>query len=203
MASWRDFDVPQSGACSLHGARPDRPRQRVRAIDAASRLGRRRQFVDIRRAVRAGQSQGALRSQRHRHCLECPAAPPHPSGAGNFLRLSRYAGATRAARDAALYRRLAADLQRAPGVPAKAAGSAAAATGDEQFHRDLPGVLAIKLRFRGDGGDLAGDGHFNVRPPRGTIFSCRTYSRLGSAVMHADAEYRVMQSLPLGQGRRE
>ena len=167
MASWRDFDVPQSGACSIHGARPDRPRQRIRAIDAASRLGRRRQFVDIRGAVRPGQSQGALRSQRHRQCLECPAAPPQPSGAGNLLRLSRYAGATRAARDAALCRRLAADLQRWPSLPAKAAGSAAAATGDEQFHRDLPGVLAIKLRFRGDGGDLA----------RGRAFQCPATAR--------------------------
>ena len=55
----------------------------------------------------------------------------------------------------------------APSLPAKAAGSAAGATGDEQFHRDLPGVLAIKLRFRGDGGDLA----------RGRAFQCPATAR--------------------------
>ena len=178
------------------------PASGIRAIDAASRLGRRRQFVDIRRAVRPGQSQGALRSQRHRQRLEYPAAPPQPSTAGHLLRFGRYAGAARTPRDAALCRRLAADHQRAPGSPAKTAGSAAGATGGEQFHGDLPGLLAIKLRFL-RGAISQEDGHFGVRPPRGTIFSCRTYSKLSSAVMHADAEYRVTQNLPLGQGWRE
>ena len=145
-ASWRDLDVPQSGACSLHGACPGRPRQRIRAIDAASRLGRRRQFVDIRRAVRPGQSQRALRSQRHRQRLEGSAAQAQSSTAGRLLWIGRYAGAARTPRDAA--RRLAADHQRAPGSPAKTAGSPAGATGDEQFHGDLPGVLAIKGRSR-------------------------------------------------------
>ena len=154
-AFWRDLDVPQSGACSLHGARPDRPRQRIRTIDAASRLGRRRQFVDFRRAVRPGQSQRTLRSQRHRQCLEGSAAQVQSSTAGRLLRLGRFAGAACTPGDVALSRRLAADRQRAPGSPAKAAGSAAGATGDEQLHGDLPRVLAIKLRFRGEGGDLA------------------------------------------------
>jgi hypothetical protein len=148
-AFWRDLDVPQSGACSLHGARPDRPRQGIRAIDAASRLGRRRQFVDIRRAVRPGQSQRALRSQRHRQCFEDPAAPPQPSAAGRLLRLGRSVAAARSPRAATLYRRLAADHQRAPILPAKTAGSAAGATGGEQFHGDLPGVLAIAV-LRGE-----------------------------------------------------
>jgi hypothetical protein len=148
-AFWRDLDVSQSGACSVHGARPDRPRHGIRAIDAARRLGRRRQFADIRRAVRPGQSQGALRSQRHRQRREYPAAPLQPSTAGSFLRCGRAAGAARTPRAAALYRRLAADHQRAPSLPAKTAGSAAGATGDEQFHRDLPGVLAITLRSCG------------------------------------------------------
>jgi hypothetical protein len=143
---WRDLDVPQSGACSLRGASLDRPWQGIRAIDAASRLGRRRQFGDIGRAVRPGQSESALRSQRHRQRRKYPAAPPQPSTAGNLLRLSRYAGATRTARDAALYRRVAADRQRPASLPAKTAASAPGATGGEQFHGDLPGVLAVKLR---------------------------------------------------------
>jgi hypothetical protein len=148
-AFWRDLDVSQSGACSVHGARPDRPRHGIRAIDAARRLGRRRQFADIRRAVRPSQSQGALRSQRHRQRRKYPAAPPQSSSAGHLLRVGRSAGAARTPRDAA--RRLAADHQRAPSSAAKTAGSAAGATRGEQFHGDLPGVLAIKLRFHGEG----------------------------------------------------
>ena len=69
--------------------------------------------------------------------------------------------------DAALCRRIAAGLQRAPSLPWKTAGPAAGATGGEQFHRDLPGVLAIKLRFRGEGGDLA----------RGRAFRCPATAR--------------------------
>jgi hypothetical protein len=196
-AFWRDLDVPQSGACSLHGARPDRSRHGIRAIDAASRLGRRRQFVDIRRAVRAGQSQRALRSQRHRQRFENPAAPLQPSAAGRLLRLGRSVGATRPPRAAALYRRLAADHQRAPVLPAKTAGSAAGATGGEQFHGDLPGVLVIKLRSCG--GNFAKDRDFAVRPPRGTIFSCQTCSKLSSVVMRADTGHRVTKNCPSGR----
>jgi hypothetical protein len=160
-AFWRDLDVPQSGACSLYGARPDRPRPGIRAIDAASRLGRRRQFLDIRRTVRAGQSQRARRSQRHWQCREDPAAQAHPCSAGRLLRLDRSAGGPRTPRDAALCRRLTAD-QRAPIPPAKATGPAAGATGDEQFHGDLPRVLAVKLRpLRG--AILQEDGHFGAR----------------------------------------
>jgi hypothetical protein len=144
-AFWRDLDVPQSCACSLHGVRPDRSRHGICAIDATSRLGRRRQFCDIGGAVRPGQSQGALRSQRHRQRREYPAAPPQPSTTGRFLRFGGAAGAARPPRATALYRRLAADHQRAPSRPAKTAGSAAGATGGEQFHGDLPGVLAIKF----------------------------------------------------------
>ena len=162
-AFWRDLDVLQSGACSLHGARPGRPHRRIRAIDAASRLGWRRQFVDIRRPVRPGQSQRALRSQRHRQRLEGSAAQAQPSAAGRLLRLGRSAGAACTSADAALCRGLAADHQCAPGSPAKTAGSAAGTTGDEQFHGDLPGVLAIKWRSR----DLA----------RGRTFRCPATAR--------------------------
>lgn len=168
-ASWRDLDVPQSGACSLHGANPDRPRRGIRAIDAPGGLGRRRQFVDIRRAVRPSQSSRALRPQRHWQRLEYPAAPPQPATAGRLLWNARYAGAACATCDAA--RCLAADHQRAPGSAAKTAGSAAGTTGGEQFHGHLPGVLAIKLRSRGC--DPRNE-HCSVPPPRGTIFSCRT-----------------------------
>ena len=177
-AFWRDLDVLQSGACSLHGARPGRPRQRIGAIDAASRLGRRRQFVDIRRAVRPGQSQGALRSQRHRQRLEGSAAQAQPSTACRLLWSGRYAGAARTPRDAA--RRLAADHQRAPGSAEKTAGSAAGATGGEQFHGDLPGLLAINPATQpaGGGRSAPGNGHFELPLSRGTIFSCRTYARL-------------------------
>ena len=146
-------------------------RQGVRAIDAASRLGRRRQFGDIRRAVRPSQSQVALRSQRHRQRREYPAASPQPAGAGNLLWLGRHAGAACTARAVALYRRVAADHQCAPRLPAKTAGSASGATGGEQFYGDLPGLL--ELRFR-----LHQNVRFNVRRLRGTIFYCRTYARL-------------------------
>jgi hypothetical protein len=199
-ASWRDLDVPKSGACSLHGARPDHPHQGIRTIDAASRLGRRRQFVDIGRAVRPGQSQGALRSQRHRQRRKYPTAPPQSSTAGHLLRVGRPAGAARTPRDAA--RRLAADHQRAPSSAAKTAGSAAGATRGEQFHGDLPGVLAIKLRFHGERSRKR-TGISVTGLPRGTIFSCRTYSKLSSPIMRADTEYCVMKNLPLGQGWRE
>ena len=176
--SWRDLDVPQFVACSLRGARPDRPRQGICAIDAASRLGRGRQFVDIGRTVRPGQSPRALRSQRHWQRRECPAtASLHPA-AGNFLRRSRYAGAARTAHAAALYRRLAADHQRAPGAATKTAGSAAGATRGEQLHGDLPGVLAVRLRSIPPEATTQEDERFNVRPSRGTIFSCPTYARL-------------------------
>ena len=159
-AFWRDsLNVSQSDACSLHGARPDRPRQGIRAIDAARRLGRRRQFADIRRAVRPSQSQGALRSQRHRQRREYPAAPPQHSAAGRLLRLGRSVGTARTPRAAALYRPLAADHQRAPSLPAKTAGSAAGATGGEQFHGDLPGLLAIKLRSCGERAGISGPGY--------------------------------------------
>jgi hypothetical protein len=197
-AFWRDLDVSQSGACSVHGARPDRPRHGIRAIDAARRLGRRRQFGDIRRAVRPGQSQGALRSQRHRQRREYPAAPLQSTTAGSFLRFGRAAGAAHTPRAAALYRRLAADHQRTPSLPAKTAGSAAGATGDEQFHGDLPGVLGIKLRSCG-GAILATERAFRCRAPRGTIFSCQTYSKLSSAVMRTDTEYRVTKNGPSGR----
>jgi hypothetical protein len=192
-AFWRDLDVPPSCACSLHGARPDRSRHGIRAIDAASRLGRRRQFGDIRGAVRPGQPQGALRSQRHRQRREYPAAPPQPSTAGRFLRFGRAAGAARTPRAAALCRRFAADHQRAPNHPAKTAGSAAGATGGERFHGDLPGVLAIKLRSSKE------DAQVGSRPLRGTIFSCQTYSKLSSTVMRADAGYRVTKNGPSGR----
>ena len=90
-----------------------------------------------------------------------PRALSDPSGIGNAASVpplrpnppppvtsygSVDTGATRTARDAALYRRLAADHQRAPGSAAKTAGSPAGATGGEQFHGDLPGLLAINLR---------------------------------------------------------
>jgi hypothetical protein len=195
-AFWRDLDVLQSGACFLHGARPDRPSKRIRAIDAASRLGRRRQFGDIRGAVRPGQSQGALRSQRHRQRREYPATPPQPSTAGRLLRFGRAASAARPPRAAVLYRRLAADHRRAPSHPAKTAGSAAGATGSEQFHGDLPRVLAIKLRSCGESKE---DGHFGSRPLRGTIFSCQTYSKLSPAVRRTDPEYRVTKNGPSGR----
>jgi hypothetical protein len=168
-AFWRDLDVPQSGACSLHGARPDRPRHGIRAIDAASRLSRRRQFGDIRRAVRPSQSQGSLRSQWHRQRLQYPAAQAQPSTTGRLLRFGRHPGAARAPRDGALCRRLATDHRPAPSPP-KTARPAAGATGDEQFHGDLPGVLAITLRSCGS--DFARGRAFGVWAPRGTILSC-------------------------------
>ena len=74
-------------------------------------------------------------------------------------------GATRTARDAALYRRLAADHQRAPSSAAKTAGSAAGATGGEQFHGDLPGLLAINPALHPAGSearkrtDISSSGH--------------------------------------------
>lgn len=178
-APWRDLDVPQSVACALRGARPGRPYKRIRTIDAASRLGRRRQFGDIGRAVRPCQSPSALRSQRHRQRREYPAAPPQPAGVGNLLRFGRYAGATRTACDAALYRRLAADHQRPPELPAKTAASAAGTTRGEQLHRDLPRVLAVKLRSIPQAATTRGNGRFDVRRLRGTIFSCPTYELSG------------------------
>src|SRR5438128_2741588 len=48
----------------------------------------------------------------------------------------------------------------------------------QQLHGDLPGVLAVKLRFTPPGATTQKDGRFNVRPSRGTIFSCPTYARL-------------------------
>ena len=98
-------------------------------------------------------------SQRHRQRREYPAAPPQPSAAGRLLRLGRSVGIARTPRAAALYRRLAADHQRAPSLPAKTAGSAAGATGGEQFHGDLPGLLAIKLRSCGERTGISGPGY--------------------------------------------
>jgi hypothetical protein len=160
VASWKDLNVPQSGVCSLRGARPDRPRHGIRAIDAARRLGRRWQLVDIGRAVRPGQSQGALRSQRHRQRRERPAATPQSSIAARLLRIGRSAGASTPG-DAALCGRLAADHRPASGSSAQAAGSAAGATGGEFLHGDLPGVLAVKIAIHPERGTTAPeDGQF-------------------------------------------
>jgi hypothetical protein len=50
-------------------------------------------------------------------------------------------------------------------------------------------VLAVKLRFIPPGATTQEDGRFNVRPSRGTIFSCPTYARLAQRpsvlVMHS------------------
>ena len=144
-AFWRDLDVPQSGVCSLRGPRLGRTHKGIRTIDPASRLGRCRQFIDIGRAVRPCQSEGALRSQRHRQRLQYPAAQAQPTTTGRLLRFGRCPGAARAPRDGALCRRLATDHRPAPS-PAKTARPAAGATGDEQFHGDLPRLLIAVLR---------------------------------------------------------
>ena len=131
------------------------PGSGIRAIDAASRLGRRRQFGDIRRAVRPGQSQALSDPSGIGNAANIPPLRLNLHGAGNLLRLGRYAGATRAARDAALYRRLAADLQCAPALPAKTAASAPAATGDEQFHTGSAGAVSDPTGDPLRQGDLA------------------------------------------------
>ena len=119
----------------------DRPCTGIRTIDAAGRIGRRRQFVDIGRAVRPGQSQGALRSQRHRQRREYPAAPSQSAAAGRLLRLGRSAGTACPPGDAALCRRLAADHQPASARPRKPPVRRRGRGRGEQLHRDLPGVL--------------------------------------------------------------
>jgi hypothetical protein len=144
MALGSDVDAPQFDAGSLGGAIRDLPITVIRPAGAAGRIGRCRQFGDLGHTVRARQPERAFRPQRHRQRFENPAAHAQQTGAGYQLWCGRYAGATLYTWRPILllYRRLAADHQRASGQSEKAARQAAGAARGEQLHRHLPGVLA-------------------------------------------------------------
>jgi hypothetical protein len=96
ICSSREIDVPECGACSRSAARQlDCAGARLRAAHAAGGIGRRGQFVDQRGAIRSGQSQRAQRPQRHRECVEDPAAWQKPSDAGRLLHANRFIAVTR------------------------------------------------------------------------------------------------------------
>jgi len=76
-------DVPRNNACARPARQLVPAGASLCAADPARWIGRGRQCADQRRAVRSGQSQGALGPQRHRKCLKPAAAPQqHPATRG-------------------------------------------------------------------------------------------------------------------------